>query len=224
MKPTAIVFDLYGTLVSIDALHGAVSNAGIADAPAFIDAWRTKQIEYSWCVSLMDDYRDFDTLTRNALDYVIEKFDVNLSETARVTLADTWLHLDAYPDVAPTLAALRRRNIPLVVCTNGVARSADRVLMNAGIRDAIDEIISVETVRMYKPNVRVYQMVTSRFTCVPDQIVFVSSNGWDASGAAAFGFRVAWCNRASRPPERLGYAPAVTFSVLVQLEAFLDTL
>ncbi|GAC1430620.1 MAG: haloacid dehalogenase type II [Candidatus Velthaea sp.] len=222
MKPAAIVFDLYGTILRIDALHAAVSAAGITETAAFIDAWRTKQIEYSWCVSLMEEYRDFDSLTRSALEYVLARFGAELDEVQTTKLAGAWLDLDPYPDVAPALRVLRSRGVPLVVLTNGVAASAERALRSGGVRDAIDEILSVESVRVYKPDARVYSLVTKRFTCSPADVLFVSSNGWDASGGAAFGFRVAWCNRAQRPAETLGYPPATTISTLAEVAAIVD--
>ncbi len=194
MRPTAIVFDLYGTLLRIDSLAHAAEAAGASDPAAFVELWRHKQIEYTWCLSLMQDYRDFDTLTARALDYTCAQVGLVLTPDARRALADAWLTVTPYDDVAPTLRALRTRNVPLGVLTNGV--------------------LSVEAVRVYKPDPRVYKLATARFACDPERILFVSSNGWDASGAAGFGFAVAWCNRSGRPAETLGYPPITTLKKL----------
>jgi 2-haloacid dehalogenase len=214
MRPSAIVFDLYGTLMRIDSLAQAAEAAGAPDPAAFVDAWRNKQIEYAWCLSLMQDYRDFDTLTSRALDYTCAQFGLTLDADARKSLAQAWLTVTPYDDVAPTLRTLRERNIPLCVLTNGVRSSAERALHSGGIRNLLDDVLSVEAVRVYKPDPRVYKLATARFGCDPERILFVSSNGWDASGAAGFGFAVAWCNRSGRPAETLGYPPITTLKKL----------
>lgn len=221
MKPEAIVFDLYGTLLRIDALRDRVAAANIPRADAFIDLWRSKQIEYAWCSSMIDEYRDFDSLTLKALTYALDEFAVKLAPDARTELAAGWLTLDPYPDVVATLATLRKREVPLAVLTNGVKSSAEKALRFSGIREHLDDVLSVESARVYKPDPRVYKLVTARFACEPERVLFVSSNGWDASGAAAFGFRVAWCNRAGRPLETLGFGPAAVLANLGELVTFL---
>jgi 2-haloacid dehalogenase len=222
VRPSAIVFDLYGTLMRIDSLADAAQAAGAPDPAAFVDAWREKQIEYTWCLSLMQDYRDFDTLTARALEFTCARFGLRLDAGMRRSLAEAWLHVTPYDDVAPTLRTLRKRNVPLGVLTNGVRASAERALHAGGIRDLLDDVLSVESVRVYKPDPRVYKLATARFGCEPERILFVSSNGWDASGAAGFGFAVAWCNRAQRPAETLGYPPLTTLAKLDDLLALLN--
>jgi 2-haloacid dehalogenase len=221
VRPSAIVFDLYGTLMRIDSLSDAAAAAGILEPVAFVESWRHKQIEYTWCLSLMQDYRDFDTLTARALDFTCAQVGIDLTPAARRTLADAWLTVTPYDDVKPTLRKLRERNVPLCVLTNGVRASAERALHAGGIRDLLDDVLSVETVRVYKPDPRVYKLATARFGCEPERILFISSNGWDASGAAGFGFAVAWCNRAGRPTETLGYPPLRTLAKLEDVLALL---
>lgn len=128
--------------------------------------------------------------------------------------------MPAFDDVAPALAALNGRRIPLAVLTNGTPSSANEALETAGVRRLLSDVLSVESVRAYKPDPRVYALVTSRFACAPDEVVFVSSNPWDAWGAARFGFRVAWCNRSRSVPEALQPAPGVMLSGLHELAAF----
>jgi 2-haloacid dehalogenase len=123
--------------------------------------------------------------------------------------------------VIPALRMLRERNVPLCVLTNGVRASAERALHDGGIRDLLDDVLSVDAVRAFKPDPRVYRLATARFACDPERILFVSSNGWDASGAAAFGFAVAWCNRTGKPAEKLGYPPLTTISELGAIAALL---
>ncbi len=110
--------------------------------------------------------------------------------------------------------------MPLAVLTNGTLASANAALEHAGLRALLDDVLSVEAVRCYKPDPRVYHLALERFACTPREIAFVSSNGWDAAGAASFGFRVAWCNRAGAAPERLSPGPEATLAGLGELEAF----
>jgi 2-haloacid dehalogenase len=217
MKPAAIVFDLYGTLLDISALRTQAEAAGVAEPALFVETWRQKQIEYAWCSTLMDEYRDFDTITAKALGFALAAHGTKLDVGAQRKLAESWFTLPPYADVAPALAALRPLGFPLVVLTNGTRTSSERALRAASLRDAIDDVLSVEAVRVYKPDPRVYKMVTERFACEPEAVLFVSSNGWDASGAAAFGYRVAWCNRAKRPSETLGFPPAFTLAALPEI-------
>jgi 2-haloacid dehalogenase len=222
VRPTAIVFDLYGTLLHIHALRERVRAAGINDADAFVEAWRNKQIEFSWCCTLMGEYRDFDSLTKKALAYVLASFRHELKPAAAEALAAGWLELQPHDDVQPYLEELRKRKIPLAVLTNGVKASAERALRAAGIRDAFDALLSVESVRVYKPHANVYKLATTHFKCDPERLMFVSSNGWDASGASAFGFRVVYCNRAGKPAETLGYPPFATIGALAEISSLLD--
>ena len=125
--------------------------------------------------------------------------------------------MPAYSDVVPALGALSARGVPLAVLTNGTLRSANAALEAAGMRELLTDVLSVEAVRTYKPDPRVYALVTARFGCGPHDVVFVSSNPWDAWGGARFGFRVAWCNRARSAPESLTPPPETTLNGLPEL-------
>ncbi len=218
--PKAVVFDLYGTLLAIEGTRGAVEVAGAADPDGFVAAWRAKQLEYAFVSSLAQHYRDFDELTALALEWTCDQHGVALDVVGRLALLEAARALPAYGDVAPALRALHARGVQLAVLTNGTRRSADAALERAGVRGLLDDVLSVEAVRAYKPDPRVYALATARFGCAPVEIVFVSSNGWDAAGAAAFGLRVAWCNRRGAAAERLTPPPATTLAGLHELEAF----
>jgi 2-haloacid dehalogenase len=220
VTPRAVVFDMYGTLLRMVSVAARAAEVGLQAPDAFVAAWRRKQIEYSFLCSIAGDYRDFDELTRLALQHTIAQFGVGLSEGERAALMDAWQTLPVYPDVEPALRALRERAIGTAVLTNGTGRSANRVLQRAGVRDLLDDVLSVEAVRVYKPDPRVYSLATERFACSPDQLVFVSSNGWDAWGASSFGLRTAWCNRAGVAAETLSPPPTVRLGGLDELEAF----
>lgn len=219
-RAAAVVFDLYGTVLNYDGLGRRAAALGIARPDDFIAAWRAKQIEYTWCSTLMNRYRDFDELTGLALDYVLAANKVDLSTKERDALERAWRTLDAYPDVVPALAALRELQVPAAILTNGVATTAEEAVEHAGLYDMFDAILSVDTVGRYKPDQQVYRIATERFETEAKRIVFVSSNGWDATGGAAFGFRVVWCNRAGRAAEVLGFPPAITVDTLTAVPAF----
>lgn len=220
MRVAAAVFDLYGTMLAIDAMRAHVADAGVADADAFVASWRRKQIEYAHLTSMGHAYRDFDVLTALALEHTCAHYRAVLAVDVRARLVQAWRTLPAYDDVAPALRALAARGIPLAVLTNGTAASANAALEHAGVRVLLADVLSVETVRAYKPDPRVYALATDRFACAPREIVFVSSNAWDAWGASHFGFRVAWCNRFDQVPETLTPAPEATLTSLHELEAF----
>jgi 2-haloacid dehalogenase len=222
--PKAVVFDLYGTLLAIEGTRGAVEVAGAADPDAFVAAWRAKQLEYAFVSSLAQRYRDFDELTALALEWTCAQYGLPLDVVGRLALLEAARALPAYGDVGPALRGLHARGVPLAVLTNGTRVSADAALERAGVRELLDDVLSVEAVRCYKPDPRVYALAIVRFGCTPGEIAFVSSNGWDAAGAASFGFRVAWCNRAGAAPERLSPGPEATLADLGELEAFVARL
>ncbi|MEA2719695.1 MAG: 2-haloacid dehalogenase [Candidatus Eremiobacteraeota bacterium] len=222
MSAAAVVFDLYGTILAIEGLRGAVGQAGVADPDPFVADWRRKQLEYAWLSSLANAYRDFDGVTALALDHTCAQRGERLDAAAKTSLIAAFRTMPAYDDVAPALRALVARGIPLAVLTNGTPVSANAALRHAGVRELLADVLSVETVRAYKPDPRVYALATKRFACAPREIVFVSSNAWDAWGASSFGFRVAWCNRAQSAPESLVPPPETTLAGLNALDDFIE--
>lgn len=219
-RVAAVAFDLYGTILTIESMRAHAAAAGIAEADAFVAEWRRKQLEYTFLTSLAQAYRNFDELTALALDHTCALHGVVLDAPVRARLARAWRTMPAFEDVAPTLAALAARGIPLAVLTNGTPSSANAALDAARVRTLLNDVLSAESVRVYKPDPRVYALVTERFACAPNEVVFVSSNPWDAWGATRFGFRVAWCNRAGNVPEALDPAPVMTLTSLHELAAF----
>ncbi|MDB5093264.1 MAG: 2-haloacid dehalogenase [Candidatus Eremiobacteraeota bacterium] len=221
MPVAAVVFDLYGTLLDLQAMEGPVADAGVDDPAAFVREWRRKQIEYAFLTSLAQAYQPFDELTVLALEQTCALRGISLDSSQRRRFIDVFREMPAHPDAAPALRTLAARGIPRAVLTNGSPASAEAALMHAGVRELLDDVLSVEAVGAFKPDPRIYALATQRFACPPGEIAFVSANSWDAWGAARFGFRVAWCNRAGGPAESLLPAPEVTLGGLHELEAFL---
>ncbi len=218
MPPAAFVFDLYGTLVDFTSLGEQLHDL-TSDAARFVDAWRGKQLAYAFASSLMGRYQDFDALTGYALAYAAATLGVSLSKERRAALVEAWSALPAYPEVAEVLAVLRTQGKRLAILSNGTPRALARIVRHAGIADAFDAVLSVDDVREYKPSPAVYALAERTLAFRRDEIGFVSSNGWDATGAAEFGFDVYWCNRRGAPAETFGAAPAHTISSLRELTA-----
>ncbi|HET8727625.1 MAG TPA: haloacid dehalogenase type II [Alphaproteobacteria bacterium] len=216
----ACVFDAYGTLFDVaspvDRLRGELG----ADAGRLTAVWRAKQLEYTWLRSLMGRHADFRQVTGDALDFALA--DTGLEpDGLRERLMDGYLTLDAYADAAPGLDRLRTAGLKTAILSNGSPEMLDAATKSAGLRGRLDAVLSVEEVGVYKPHASVYRLAVERLGVPKEGICFVSSNGWDAAGAATFGFRVAWLNRAGRPAERLPDAPDAEIAGLDRLPGIL---
>jgi 2-haloacid dehalogenase len=210
------VFDAYGTLFDF---HAAVSRHHAAagpDAAVFSEVWRLKQIEYTWTHTLAGRYVEFWTLTQRALDYCFERFP-SVDRKLRTDLLNAYLKLDAFPDALPVLRELKARGERTAILTNGSPAMVGSAVEAAGLKAVLDAVLSVDTVKMFKPRPEVYALVTKEFSCLPADVVFVSSNRWDAFGATAFGFRTVWINRSKAPDEYPDFPPAAMVSDLTGL-------
>lgn len=198
----ACVFDAYGTLFDVNAATARCRSQLGDKADALSQLWRAKQIEYTWQRSLRDDYEDFWHITGDALDYAMAAFGVD-DAVLRSRLMEIYFVLDPYPDAVDTLKRLKSAGLRLAILSNGTISMLVSAVRRAGLYDVINEIISVESVRIYKPHPTVYQLAVERVRAPAGRLCFVSANGWDASGAARFGLRVVWINRVGAPHERL---------------------
>jgi len=219
----AIIFDAYGTLLDVHAAMQRHADKLPPDWERISAEWRIKQLEYSWIATLTgpEQYRDFWTLTEAALDFVAAKH--GLADPAvRAALLETYRVLPAYPDAKPALAALRARGIKAAILSNGEPGMLDAAVDAAGLRSLLDAVISVDEVRAYKPDWRVYNLAAARLGVQINDMGFVSSNAWDAQGAVRAGFRVFWCNRSGQPPEYGLDHRATVIAGLAEIEAALD--
>lgn len=212
----ACVFDAYGTLFDVHApLREHAAQLG-DDAAAISQLWRTKQLEYTWLRSLMGRYVDFREVTADALDYALERYGVEAPQLRR-QLLDAYLRLDTYPEVRSVLGELRTSGVPTGILSNGSPEMLASVVESADVGAVLDEVISVDQLGVYKPDPRVYQLAVDAFGLTPAEICFLSSNAWDAAGAASFGFQVVWVNRFAQPAERLGHLPDLQITELSTL-------
>ena len=205
MKLTGIkacVFDAYGTLFDLDSVVSACRDVLGDKVAPLSDLWRRKQLEYSWLRSLMGRHTDFWHVTGESLDYAFAALGLT-DPSLRARLMETYLAPPAYADAVPALKALHGGHLKLAILSNGSPSMLTSATKSAGLNDYLDDVISVEDVGIFKPHPSVYRLAIERFECQPAQIAFVSANGWDVAGAAAFGFQVVWANRRAAPREIL---------------------
>jgi 2-haloacid dehalogenase len=200
MSRIVAAFDAYGTLFDVHAAIGRHRAEVGADADRVSDLWRTKQLEYSWTATLAGRYVDFWTLTEQALAYALARCP-SADPALAPKLLDAYRNLDAFPDARVALAALKARGVRAAILSNGTPAMLEAAVGQAGLSADLDAILSVDTIRRYKPAPEVYALVTDHFRLAPADVVFVSSNRWDVMGAATFGFRAVWVNRAGVPDE-----------------------
>jgi len=213
MPSPTFVFDAYGTLFDVHAAIGRHRPAVGPDADRLSELWRTKQLEYSWTLTLAGRYEKFWTLTERALDFALARFPA-VDRALKPQLMDAYLRLDAFADAGATLRALKARGRKTAILSNGSPDMLATAVAAARLGADLDAVLSVDAVRMYKPRPEVYRLVTDHFAVAPGDVVFVSSNRWDVMGATAFGFRAAWINRAKLPDEYADLAPATVLSDL----------
>lgn len=222
MTITTCIFDAYGTLFDVAA--AARQAAAEPEFPHLKDNWaqlandwRLKQLQYSWLRAITGAHTDFWEVTQDGLDWALEAAGLAGDPRLRQRLLDLYWELQAYPEVPAMLAALKQAGKHTAILSNGSPAMLDGAVQSAGIGKLLDDVLSVETAGIFKPAEQVYDLVGERFGCGRSQVLFVSSNGWDAAGAAGYGFTAAWVNRAGEPADRLPWKPAHTLSDLTAI-------
>jgi 2-haloacid dehalogenase len=209
----ACVFDAYGTLFDVNsAARTAQTSLGERWQP-LAELWRAKQLQYTWLRGLTGHHRDFWQVTGDALDFAMSTMHVEDS-ALRSRLMNLYLALSAYPEVPDVLTRLKTAGMKVAVLSNGTPAMLAAAAANAGIADLLDAVLSVEEVKVYKPHPSVYRLAYERLKVPTGQVCFVSSNGWDAYSAKAFGFRVLWCNRSGQCPEGIPETPDAEIATL----------
>jgi len=217
----ACVFDAYGTLFDVNAAAARCRDALGDKADALASLWRTKQLEYTWLRSLRGDYVDFWHVTGQSLDYAMAALKLE-DDALRTRLMELYLVLDAYPEVRDMLSTIKEAGMRSAILSNGSPSMLIAAVRRAELEDLLDEVISVDSVRIYKPHPSVYQLAVDRLRLPPERICFLSANAWDASGAAYFGFRVIWINCFRAQPEQLPGKPEEEIHNLAELHDLLE--
>lgn len=205
------VFDAYGTLFDVSAAARLAAEEG---HPAFAqvwqslaETWRLKQLQYTWIRSLAGAHIDFWTVTLDALDFALDAHGLAGDEGLNARLRTLYWELQAYPEVPMMLADLKKSGVTTAILSNGSPDMLAAAVESAGIGDRLDAVLSVEEVGIFKPDARVYDLVGARFGTSPEEVLFVSANGWDAAASAGYGFQTIWVNRRGEPVDRLPWTP-----------------
>jgi 2-haloacid dehalogenase len=222
MPIKTVVFDAYGTLFDVASAARTAASEPHRDKlracwQDLADDWRLKQLQYTWLRAIVDAHSDFWDVTQDGLDWALENNGLQGDIELRARLLQLYWELDAYPEVPAMLKALKDTKLNTAILSNGSPKMLAGAVQSAGLGDLLDDILSVEDVQVFKPNRFVYNLVTKRFDCIPEEVLFVSSNGWDAAAAAGFGFYTTWVNRVFEPMERLPWKPKDVLSDLTNI-------
>ncbi|MDF1855961.1 haloacid dehalogenase type II [Pseudooceanicola sp.] len=228
MPVTTCIFDAYGTLFDVAAAARVAAaepgrEALAACWPKLAEDWRIKQLSYSWLRAVAGQYCDFWVVTQDALDWALEAQGLAGDAALRTRLLALYRELAAYAEVPAMLRALQDRGLTCAILSNGSPGMLADAVASAGIGELLDSCLSVDSVGIFKPARVVYDLVGQRYGCAPGEVLFVSSNGWDAAAAADYGFVTAWVNRRGEPIDRLPGRPAhilTDLSDLPNLEIF----
>ena len=210
------VFDAYGTLFDVHAAIARFRAEAGPDAERMSEIWRTKQLEYTWTLTLAGHYTDFWTLTVRALDYSLQRVP-SVPKSLKRQLLDAYFKLDAFPDARAALRALKAKGHKTGILSNGSPDMLQGAVEAASLGGDLDAVLSVDAVKMFKPRPEVYALVTDRFRCKPADVTFVSSNRWDVMASVSVGFNGLWVNRGKMPDEYPDFAPKQVLNDLSSL-------
>ncbi len=210
----AVLFDAYGTLFDVYSVGLLAEQLFPGKGEALGLLWRDKQIEYTRLTSMSGRYQPFWELTRAGLCYAAAKLKLELTPERETQLLNQYRHLSAFPENKPVLQALKARGVPTGILSNGDPQMLGISVRSAGLEGLLDPVISVDVVRKYKTDPAAYALGPRALGRPAKQILFVSSNGWDALGATWYGYTTLWVNRNGAPPEALEGAPTRTGATL----------
>jgi 2-haloacid dehalogenase len=213
------VFDAYGTLFNVHAAIARFRSQAGPEADRMSELWRAKQLEYSWTLTLAGRYADFWALTERALDYSLTRFP-SVDKALRPKLLEAYFTLDAFPDARTALRALKAQGHKTGILSNGSPNMLKGAVDAANVGCDLDAVLSVDSLKMFKPRPEVYGLVTDHYECKPAEVTFVSSNRWDVMASVSVGFRGLWVNRDKMPDEYFDFPPRQELSDLNELEAF----
>ena len=221
MPITTCVFDAYGTLfdVAAAAREAAAEPGREAFAehwPAIAKTWRLKQLQYTWLRAIAGVHQDFWTVTQDGLDFAMEEQGLD-DPDLRARLLQLYWELSAYAEVPDMLARLKAQGMNTAILSNGTPAMLEGAVSAAGLGEVLDVSLSVQSLGVFKPHRSVYGLVGEYFGCPAREVLFVSSNCWDACAASGFGFTVAWANRAGEPMDRLPWKPHHVVSDLTSI-------
>ncbi len=225
MPLNTCVFDAYGTLFDVSAAARTAANEPNREVfkevwPGVSNIWRMKQLQYTWLRSMTETYTDFWSITQDSLDFALETHKLQNDLALKERLLALYWELQPYSEVSRVLKELKKNGIKTAILSNGSPEMLSGAVKSSNLYEVIDEIISVETVKIFKPSAQVYKQVENIIGCYKSEVLFVSSNGWDIAGAAGFGFETTWVNRLQDPIDRLPHKPMHIVEDLISIPSF----
>ncbi len=215
MKTKAVVFDAYGTLFDVNSAAEKCKDKIGSKWEAFSNFWRTTQLEYTWLRSLMRRHKNFWEITEDSLDKSMKVF--NIDRSMKNELLSLYKILSPYPEVKGVLEDLKKKNFKLAILSNGTPDLLDELVASNKLNNLFDDLFSIEEVKVYKPDSRVYEIPLKKYNLQNNEITFLSSNTWDVSGGGNFGYNSIWVNRNKSEFDILDYQPKNEINNLTQL-------
>ncbi len=215
MKAKAIVFDAYGTLFDVNSAAEKCKDKIGSKWEAFANHWRTTQLEYTWLRSLMNRHKNFWDVTEDSLDKSIKVFSID--KNMKNDLLNLYKILSPYPEVKEVLENLKKKSFKLAILSNGTPSLLSELIKNSDLNNLFDDLFSVEEVKVYKPDSRVYELPVKKYNVKADEVTFLSANTWDVSGGGNFGYNSIWVNRNKSEFDILDYQPKNEINNLKQL-------
>ena len=211
-------FDAYGTCFDINSAAQNLAKEIGKDWLGFSTTWRTVQLEYTWLRSLMKKHEDFWRVTEDSLDFAMESHKID--KKFRSKLLELYKKLNSYPELVMCLKHLKEKNVKTCILSNGSPTLLDELTVHAKVKELFDDLISIEDVGIYKPHPKVYELVTKKYNCKPEEVCFLSSNTWDIVGGGTFGYQSIWVDRFGKTFDKLGYQPKFKIKDLSELIKF----
>ena len=215
MKIKSIVFDAYGTLFDVNSAAEKCKDKIGSKWEAFANHWRTTQLEYTWLRSLMNRHKNFWDVTEDSLDKSIRVFSID--KNMKNDLLNLYKILSPYPEVKEVLENLKKKSFKLAILSNGTPSLLSELIKNSDLNNLFDDLFSVEEVKVYKPDSRVYELPVKKYNVKADEVTFLSANTWDVSGGGNFGYNSIWVNRNKSEFDILDYQPKNEINNLKQL-------
>ena len=215
MNTKAIIFDAYGTLFDVNSAAERCKNKLGNKWENFANFWRTTQLEYTWLRSLMKRHKDFWQVTEDSLDKSMKVF--NIDNNLKNELLSLYKILSPYPEVKKVLIDLKEKNFKLAILSNGTPELLEELVKKNDLKNLFDDLFSIEEVKIYKPDSKVYDLPVKKYNVKPNEIVFLSANTWDVSGGGNYGYNSIWVNRNKSQFDNLDYFPKNEIGNLTQL-------
>ena len=215
MKTKSVVFDAYGTLFDVNSAAEKCKDKIGDNWESFANFWRTTQLEYTWLRSLMKRHKDFWRVTEDSLDKSMKVFKIDMG--MKKDLLNLYKVLSPYPEVTEVLKSLKNKNFKIAILSNGTPALLNDLVQSNNLSHLFDDLFSIEEVKIYKPDSKVYDLPVKKYKIKPDEVTFISANTWDVSGGGNYGYNAVWVNRNKAIFDNLDFKATFEVNNLTQL-------